>query len=430
MSTEARIGVVAGLLIVVVASVYFFYGNDAQDTDVLVSADPKLVQPPKIPASTDAKPQPTPTPAGKPLSAAPRPAAPVNSPLVTSGGVPPEAPRAKLPVAVTTPRSSSTPNRLAMSAGGGEGVATPEHPIAAPSGGPGAASGRPGTPGTTTQPTGVTYWPRRPTSAPAAGPSSGRRVSPRLRSEPSTALVDATRDNLAKGADASTDDADLADDVVSEDDTEDVAPTPSGSADPTTPAATRLPSDPPVAPGARPASTRTPVSPPSSIGAPVSRPSPGPSTSAPPAETWPKKHEIAQGDTLSSLADRYYGSSTPDKIAHLLKANPQLKNPRSMKIGDQLTILAWDKPAATPPSGTTAVPPRGGAPVPTTPPPTAPAAAAPGRTYQVSDGDSFYSIARAQLGNGARWQELLRLNEDLVKGDPKRLKPGMIIKLP
>jgi nucleoid-associated protein YgaU len=177
-------------------------------------------------------------------------------------------------------------------------------------------------------------------------------------------------------------------------------------------------------------SATTPVP---STGRPAAPPTARPAALPPPAEAWPKKHAIAQGDTLSSISDRYYGSSTPERIDFLLKANPQLKNPRAMKIGDQLTIPAWNKPAAAPTAGTSAASPRSGGtapPSPTAPAPTTPAATVSTRTYEVSDGDSFYSIARSQLGNGARWQELLRLNEDLVNGDPKRLKPGMIIKLP
>ncbi|MEE8386666.1 MAG: hypothetical protein V3S01_12200, partial [Dehalococcoidia bacterium] len=55
MSTETRIGIVAGLLIVVIASVYFFYSSDAEEPEFLVSTDPQVTAPPKIPSSSAEK---------------------------------------------------------------------------------------------------------------------------------------------------------------------------------------------------------------------------------------------------------------------------------------------------------------------------------------------------------------------------------------
>lgn len=52
------------------------------------------------------------------------------------------------------------------------------------------------------------------------------------------------------------------------------------------------------------------------------------------------------------------------------------------------------------------------------------------RTYKVQSGDSFFGIAKTQLGNGARWKELFELNKALVKGDPNRLRPGMVLTMP
>ena len=38
--------------------------------------------------------------------------------------------------------------------------------------------------------------------------------------------------------------------------------------------------------------------------------------------------------------------------------------------------------------------------------------------------------AKKSLGNSSRWKEVFELNKDQLKGDPRRLKPGMTLKLP
>ncbi len=55
MTTETRIGIVAGLLIVVAASVYFFYGSEKDEDGVLVATPTRVTVPPKIPVSADKK---------------------------------------------------------------------------------------------------------------------------------------------------------------------------------------------------------------------------------------------------------------------------------------------------------------------------------------------------------------------------------------
>src|ERR1043165_10229253 len=55
MSTETRIGIVAGLLIVFIASVSFFYGSSHRDDDVLIAATPKPAAL-KIPISNEKPP--------------------------------------------------------------------------------------------------------------------------------------------------------------------------------------------------------------------------------------------------------------------------------------------------------------------------------------------------------------------------------------
>jgi nucleoid-associated protein YgaU len=52
------------------------------------------------------------------------------------------------------------------------------------------------------------------------------------------------------------------------------------------------------------------------------------------------------------------------------------------------------------------------------------------RNYQVKAGDSFYKIAKEQLGDSSRWKELFQLNKDRVGGDPTNLRVGQTVILP
>ncbi len=48
-------------------------------------------------------------------------------------------------------------------------------------------------------------------------------------------------------------------------------------------------------------------------------------------------------------------------------------------------------------------------------------------TYTIQKGDTLWSIARARLGDGKRYKEIMELNPGL---DPNKLKIGTVIKLP
>ncbi|MEQ1942116.1 tetratricopeptide repeat protein [Mesorhizobium sp. VNQ89] len=62
-------------------------------------------------------------------------------------------------------------------------------------------------------------------------------------------------------------------------------------------------------------------------------------------------------------------------------------------------------------------------------PETAPVATIEPASYKVSRGQSLWSIAADELGNGSRYIEILNLNPQL-RGDPGRLVPGQELKLP
>lgn len=129
-------------------------------------------------------------------------------------------------------------------------------------------------------------------------------------------------------------------------------------------------------------------------------------------------HRVQPGDTLASLAQTYYGSEKYMPV--LLDSNPGLGNPPKLPVG---TVVRIPPQPASPPA------PRA---VPAGPDKVATSDKAPAgkRTYRVRHGDSFYAIARDELGDASRWKELLALNSNLVKGDPTRLRIGQIVVLP
>ncbi len=125
-------------------------------------------------------------------------------------------------------------------------------------------------------------------------------------------------------------------------------------------------------------------------------------------------HRVQSGDTLSSLAERYYGSTRHTRF--LAEVNPHIRDPNVLRIGTVVKIVPL------PADGTTARP--------RTTPSTGAVTASGRRTYRVEAGDSFYSIARDVLGDAKRWQELLELNKDAVGGDPTHLQIGQVLVLP
>lgn len=284
MGTETRIGIVAGLLIVVVASVYFFYGEHRQDEEILVAATPKPAEQLKIPISTDKKPAPTPA---SPVAAKPAPA----KPAVTTNQ--PPKPTLVPPSSLSPQPQPSHPQPTAMDG-------PPAEHLATASGINSAAGGLPAAAGSAS---GGKY--RIP--APLAPIDSAASAPPPtlLRTSPSPQLIDATKEN----------------------------PSPSHAA--VFPkAAANAGMMPAHAAQENQRETRFTDS-----GTPRVKIEPEPARSGAPAakeSQWPKKHTAVKGETVAGLAARYYQDAT--KTADLVAANPRLKGRRSLKAGEEIII--------------------------------------------------------------------------------------------
>lgn len=344
MANETRIGIAAGLLIVVIASVYFFYGSRPEGEEVLVTAPTRVTAPPAIPVSKNSDSQPPARVAQAPKRPVFRSPTPIN-----------RAPARP----VARDNGALAMNPTAGSPAGSFTIANPSQPVGA---------------------------------APVASSATP------LRTAPSSDLVEATWDNLTKrDSSKSTSSSPQATPAKS---------TPNNPQSPNQAGVTnaRAPSGNPIAA----------ISQPQNFGMPT-RP-----TAAKPAQsTWPRRHVVVEGDTLGELARKYYGASSQSTV--ILAANPSLKGPKSLRIGDTLTIPEpkGTTPIATESSSAVQV-------ISTSNPNRQPAQ----RTYVVRSGDTLYAISRQVYGDGSRWKQIFRANKTLLKGDPQRLKAGLVLQIP
>lgn len=142
-----------------------------------------------------------------------------------------------------------------------------------------------------------------------------------------------------------------------------------------------------------------------------------------PDGVWPRSHTVVSGDTLSEISMRYYDTSR--NVAEILAANPSLKSASALKVGQVLTLpaLTADELAAKP-EMTNEVP------LEVTNRKTANVAKRTTKTYTVRKGDTFYSIAKSVYGTTSRWKDIFKANKRVVKNKPTNLKPGMILRVP
>lgn len=52
------------------------------------------------------------------------------------------------------------------------------------------------------------------------------------------------------------------------------------------------------------------------------------------------------------------------------------------------------------------------------------------KTYTVKAGDSLSKIAKLELGNSSKWNEIYKLNSKIIGSDPNRIKPGQKLVMP
>lgn len=161
-----------------------------------------------------------------------------------------------------------------------------------------------------------------------------------------------------------------------------------------------------------------------------------------------RRHVVGPGDTLSRIADRYYGSKSGRAVRLIFEANrAAIKDIDRVPLGVEL-VIPMDPTAGSPTTAAKTAPRAQpstageeqvratGKPAATSPQKESPREklAPPGknepfRWYQVRKNDRYASIARQQLGDEKRWKEIFEMNKEKF---PKEgmIREGVRIKLP
>ncbi|MCR9116346.1 MAG: LysM peptidoglycan-binding domain-containing protein [bacterium] len=128
---------------------------------------------------------------------------------------------------------------------------------------------------------------------------------------------------------------------------------------------------------------------------------------------------ILPNDTIWVIAERHYPSP---QFAHALWRHNQAKfeSPSDLPAGRLLEVPSADYLRHAYPDTFASNSPETNV--------AQPAASA--QEYVIRDGDTLFTIARAQLGATQRWVELFRLNRNVVGDDPTRLPVGQVLSLP
>jgi nucleoid-associated protein YgaU len=155
-----------------------------------------------------------------------------------------------------------------------------------------------------------------------------------------------------------------------------------------------------------------------------------------------KVYTVGEGESLASVAKKMYGPEEGNRIRNIRRiyeANKDvLKSADEVTAGQKLVIPSPLPPLPPKPEDVLSqalfekVDTIGKAPTaqaPSKAPAPAAAPAAEGRWYVVQDGDNLWKIAAAQLGSGTRYEEIAKLNADVLKSKDT-LDVGMRIRLP
>jgi nucleoid-associated protein YgaU len=120
-----------------------------------------------------------------------------------------------------------------------------------------------------------------------------------------------------------------------------------------------------------------------------------------------RRHRIQSGETLSAIAERFYGDASLWR--RIADANPALDIDR-LAIGTEIVLPAVETCS-----------------IPETLEPSAPAAA---RVHVVVEGETLSSIAASLYGDSAQWRRLYEANRSTIGADPGAIRVGMRLSVP
>jgi len=182
----------------------------------------------------------------------------------------------------------------------------------------------------------------------------------------------------------------------------------------------------------------------------------GPTAAAPPAAeenrsieketsktSLPRTYTVSEGDSLAAIAKKFYGAEDGVKkvnVALIFQANRKvLKSPDEIYVGQELIIPPLPRPASGKNKSASVFSGSEFAEVESIgkkhlPAGSEPASQQGGQTKQykrhtVQEGENLWRIAAAELGDGSRYGEIVKLNADILE-DQDSLEVGMRLKMP
>lgn len=147
-----------------------------------------------------------------------------------------------------------------------------------------------------------------------------------------------------------------------------------------------------------------------------------------PAKTANRRtHRVRGGDTLTRIAQEYYGSRSGKLVKALFEANQSVMSSPDLLVVGKVLVLpqvagfqAPDKAAGGKPSTAMQKPTQSKS---------KPKNNSPTRWYQIKENDRYETIANRELKDAKRWREIYELNRKIFP-DPNRIQSGVRIRLP
>ncbi|MHB1157466.1 MAG: LysM peptidoglycan-binding domain-containing protein [Phycisphaerales bacterium] len=134
-----------------------------------------------------------------------------------------------------------------------------------------------------------------------------------------------------------------------------------------------------------------------------------------------KSYSVKQGDTLWIIAQKELGNGARWTV--IARANPNV-DPNNLSVGQKLII-----PAASSSSASANTLPRSASSSTANTAATASRASGGGKTITVAEGDTLWSIAEAQLGDGAKWKLIFNANRGILSA-PDDVQAGQKLVIP
>ncbi|NBB84094.1 MAG: LysM peptidoglycan-binding domain-containing protein, partial [Alphaproteobacteria bacterium] len=142
-------------------------------------------------------------------------------------------------------------------------------------------------------------------------------------------------------------------------------------------------------------------------------------------------HHVERGETLSSIAQRYYGDS--DYWRTIYEANPRdlIPAPERLGVGVRIVIPMRrdDGPAGAAGPGAGDADAEASTPRVDSSGPTDRSGRSGARSYTIQRGDTLSELAQRLMGSAGKWHELYDMNRDRID-DPDVLQAGVTIVVP